>query len=417
MKKTILSFFPSLTFFLTSLTLLFATAAQAQVPSYVPTNGLVGYWPFNGNANDESGNGYNGTITGTSFVQDRLGNQSAAMEFMGSTVPNTDNTVVAIDQGLDILNFNYQFTQELSVSMWANTLATTNGDVLNKRTNNDIDFVCTLSASNSTYFHLGPAGSVYDDLTTVPLGEWHLYTYVFEFGQMRTYVDGQLVSEALGSATLNNNTNYITIGKYVYYGGNTHYFFYNGILDDIGIWNRALTADEVLALYNSCNVAPQVVTGSSSPSSFANSTYTCVNNVGSTYNWTVNNGTIVNGQGTNSIEILWGTEGMGSVTVAETTADGCLGDVMTFDVVIIPNSIEELSNAMILYPNPATTNLTLQVKNEMIGSDFVIYDALGKVVLRDKIRSTNQNISVISLSNGNYILRVGAMNKVFTISK
>ena len=32
----------------------------AQVPSYVPTNGLVAYWPFNGNANDESGNGNNG---------------------------------------------------------------------------------------------------------------------------------------------------------------------------------------------------------------------------------------------------------------------------------------------------------------------------------------------------------------------
>jgi hypothetical protein len=248
MKTTRLSFFPSLTFFLTSLTFLVVLSAQAQVPSYVPTNGLVGYWPFNGNANDESGNGYDGTITGTSFVPDRLGNQSAAMEFMGSTVPNTDNTVVAIDQGLDILNFNYQFTQELSVSMWANTFSTTNGDVLNKRTNNDIDFVCTLSASNSTYFHLGPAGSVYDDLTTVSLGQWHMYTYVFELGQMRTYVDGQLVSEALGSVPLNNNTNYIKIGKYVYFGGYTHYFYYNGILDDIGIWDRALTQEEVLNL-------------------------------------------------------------------------------------------------------------------------------------------------------------------------
>ena len=34
--------------------------AFTQIPSYVPTNGLVGWWPFNGNANDESGNGNNG---------------------------------------------------------------------------------------------------------------------------------------------------------------------------------------------------------------------------------------------------------------------------------------------------------------------------------------------------------------------
>jgi hypothetical protein len=83
----------------------------------------------------------------------------------------------------------------------------------------------------------------------------------------------------------------------------------------------------------------------------------------------------------------------------------------------IDNSIEEFSASISLFPNPATTELNLQTTTEFIGSDFDIYDALGKVVLRDKILSTNQNISMINLSNGNYILRVGAMNKLFTISK
>ncbi|WP_395655413.1 hypothetical protein [Flavobacterium sp.] len=45
--------------------------ATAQVPSNVPTNGLVGYWPFNGNANDVSGNNLNGTVTGASLTTDR----------------------------------------------------------------------------------------------------------------------------------------------------------------------------------------------------------------------------------------------------------------------------------------------------------------------------------------------------------
>jgi len=34
----------------------FAIISNAQIPNYVPSNGLVGWWPFNGNANDESGN-------------------------------------------------------------------------------------------------------------------------------------------------------------------------------------------------------------------------------------------------------------------------------------------------------------------------------------------------------------------------
>lgn len=53
--------------------LLTASSAFAQVPSYVPTNGLVGWWPFNGNANDESGNGNNGTVNGAMLTSDRLG--------------------------------------------------------------------------------------------------------------------------------------------------------------------------------------------------------------------------------------------------------------------------------------------------------------------------------------------------------
>ena len=64
--------------------LLFATNLMAQnVPNYVPTNGLVGWWPFNGNANDESGNGNHGTVNGVSLTSDRFGNASSAYNFDG----------------------------------------------------------------------------------------------------------------------------------------------------------------------------------------------------------------------------------------------------------------------------------------------------------------------------------------------
>ena len=53
------------------------------VPSYVSTNGLVGWWPFNGNANDESGNGNNGTVNGAILATDRFGNANSAFGFNG----------------------------------------------------------------------------------------------------------------------------------------------------------------------------------------------------------------------------------------------------------------------------------------------------------------------------------------------
>ena len=57
----------------------------AQLPSYVPTNGLVGYWPFTGNANDVSGTGNNGTVSAATLTTDRFGNANGAYSFNGTT--------------------------------------------------------------------------------------------------------------------------------------------------------------------------------------------------------------------------------------------------------------------------------------------------------------------------------------------
>ena len=58
MKKLLFLFF----------TITMSVCTYAQVPSYFPTNGLVGYWPFIGVANDETGNGNNGVVTGASLT-------------------------------------------------------------------------------------------------------------------------------------------------------------------------------------------------------------------------------------------------------------------------------------------------------------------------------------------------------------
>ena len=69
-----------------ALTLIMTAASMAQnVPSYVPTNGLIGWYPFTGNANDSSGNGNHATVNGAVLSSDRFGNANAAYSFNGST--------------------------------------------------------------------------------------------------------------------------------------------------------------------------------------------------------------------------------------------------------------------------------------------------------------------------------------------
>src|SRR5258706_6951163 len=57
-------------------------AANIHAQSFL-TNGLVAYYPFNGNADDASGNGNNGTVNGATLVQNRFGNPNAAYCFDG----------------------------------------------------------------------------------------------------------------------------------------------------------------------------------------------------------------------------------------------------------------------------------------------------------------------------------------------
>jgi hypothetical protein len=82
------------------------TTAFSQIPSYLPTNGLVAWYPFNGNANDESGNGNNGTVNGATLTTDRFGNVGKAYGFDG------------IDDYINCGNSSAFNQNNISVSVW-----------------------------------------------------------------------------------------------------------------------------------------------------------------------------------------------------------------------------------------------------------------------------------------------------------
>jgi hypothetical protein len=86
---------------------IFSTCIFAQVPAYVPTNGLVGWWPFTGNANDLSGNGNNGIIVGgVSNTTDRFSAGNSAYYFDG------------INGHIEIPSLNTQPYTPITYSAW-----------------------------------------------------------------------------------------------------------------------------------------------------------------------------------------------------------------------------------------------------------------------------------------------------------
>ena len=166
-----------------------------------------------------------------------------------------------------------------------------------------------------------------------------------------------------------------------------------------------------------CVVSGNAIEGAVGPEAFSNSIYTCNGAANSSYTWTVTNGVIVSGQGTNSVTILWASTGIGSVSVIETTAEGCVGTELTQNVVVVPVSVEEFSSSFSLFPNPATTEINLQTTADLIGSDLIIFDALGKQIHKQQILSTTTRINTTAFAPGNYVVKVGEVVKRVEVRK
>jgi hypothetical protein len=82
----------------------------------VPSNGLVAYYPFNGNANDESGNGNNGVVYGATLVPDRFGNSNRAYYFNGTNNYIVTNSDTGLPRGY------VQFTISVWISLAQNLI-------------------------------------------------------------------------------------------------------------------------------------------------------------------------------------------------------------------------------------------------------------------------------------------------------
>ena len=226
---------------------------MAQVPSYVPTNGLVGYWPFNGNANDESGNGNNGTVNGATLTTDRFGNVGKAYSFDGVgnyiKVPsnnslNSNSISVAGWFNLDVLSNNIQGL----VSRW-NQL---NNPCYNFSTS--IDLVSKFTGACTQY----PSTVLYS--TSLDSGIWIHFTYVHDANSGGSiYLNGILVNNNNTTGSICLSSNDLIFGAQNNLSNTSFFRYLDGKLDDIGYWNRALTDQEISDLYNA-NICYDYVT-------------------------------------------------------------------------------------------------------------------------------------------------------------
>jgi hypothetical protein len=242
---------PSTTYYVRTYSTNSAGTVYGNEISFVTTNlnlssGLVAYYPFNGNANDESVNGNNGTVQGNvTLSTDRFGNSNKAYSFPGN--PNS-----FIDCGN---NPTLQIQGALSLSAWIYMdggavnprIVQYNGQSGNGGYTAFVDGTSNINRIlHATNYNNGGSGTGFCCSSTQGFSitslSWHHFVYTASStGLAKMYIDGNLVGEYQGVPVTNiTYLNSLYIGKF-----SNSSDAWGGKLDEIRIYNRVLNTEEV----------------------------------------------------------------------------------------------------------------------------------------------------------------------------
>jgi len=226
------------------------------------SSGLVAYYPFNGNANDESGNGNNGTVYGATLTVDRLGNLNSAYSFDG-----IDDYVLVPDSDSLDLTTTGTVAPSGTLAAWVNVPTGARDDftaivvkmgwssgggssyeLLNRLIGWDTperygSYQTLLGIAHDSSHNLA-AYSARD----ISDGKWHHVAFVWDVPVAILYLDGKNATEETTSGTGAKVTDFdLHIGRYHYdpHGG---WDSWDGLIDDVRIYNRALSGAEVQEL-------------------------------------------------------------------------------------------------------------------------------------------------------------------------
>ena len=432
---------------------LFTTLGYSQVPNYVPANGLVGWWPFNGNANDESGNGNNGTVNGATLTSDRFGNVNQAYGFDGNdwiemNIPQTIEFSVSVWFNSSILNQSY-----MGIIQHKDNCIRGAGYIVELYNNSIRELASNCGQCNNicpNYFN-------FVNIMTTGIDQWyHLVLTCDLNGTYKLYLNNNLIHTTTNLSTLCQFNVPFSVGKH--HDGVQDLYYFNGDIDDIGSWNRPISDCEIQDLYHSqlgfttIDAGPNqtickgdsvtlngsggiflswnngvidafqfeplktdsyVLTGADTLGCVGTDTVniTVLNPTTSTqtqtaldtYTWPLNNQTYTQG---------------GTYTATIPNAAGC-DSVVTLNLTLNYTGINEPnSNSVSISPNPTSSKITVNSSLALIGKEYIIYDQQGKAVKSGVITTEETEIDLSNISEGIYLFKAGeVMHETFKIIK
>jgi len=249
-------------------TVTISVAAGKTTTANIPLNlssvvtGLVAYYPFNNNANDESGNGNNGNLNGVAFTSDRFQNENKACIISGNTGTNGSNIHVGIPDIIEGLtkftisiwvkenNLSY-YHGESYISFGADSAGATGWTSIGHLDRYGVSSLRFIIMQNNLF------NEIYTPFDESWANNWQHYAMVFDgySCMFKAFHNGNLIgSKSISITSVTTYQNFAAIAKHWFKNaGSTGSYLsssrFNGIIDDIRIFNSALTDQEVQQLY------------------------------------------------------------------------------------------------------------------------------------------------------------------------
>jgi len=226
--------------------MILSTVSYSQTPSYLPQNGLISWFPFNGNSQDESGNDNHGTVQGSvALSTDRFGTPSSSYSFPGSA-----NSYIDVNHNSSFSNFQ----EGISLSLWYKYLDYPSSSRVLQIGNTDgqqkgfqVSVNSALNQWDGYISNTNPnviLGCGLNENSVVENTWSHLVlTYNFNTGNSKLYINGDLINDNVSQDWVNNfgavdlSNVPFNIGRKTSSASDP----WKGDIDDIGIWSRPLT--------------------------------------------------------------------------------------------------------------------------------------------------------------------------------
>lgn len=220
--------------------------------------GLILYYPFNGNSNDESGIENHGSQVNVELVEDRFGKLKSAYFFDGTLSESNPTGHEAYIYAVD--NSTINFSEVFSFSVWVKGspiqeregagIVTKGIGHHNEQYLMDVYYNYYRFLVNNQY---GSTSRI--DTHISPSNTWEHLVGVYDLfnGVMKLYLNGIEVGNTSPIGSLKPTTEPLVIGSRRKYSKGGYNLNFKGSIDDVRIYNRVITENEIQLLFNECD--------------------------------------------------------------------------------------------------------------------------------------------------------------------